>query len=245
MEDAPMASIVIEIPVELKSLVAPIRRVVDLLGRAVGQGTNGPAGDYAAFEVEVGDALAGVECAVHQRMLSALDVDAPQVVIDGKVFSRVERCAGDYYSMAGAVAVMRSLYREVGQRNARVVDPVSLRAGVIGDGWLPHTAQVVAHHLQQGTSREAVTTTQLMGRLPYSRSSFERVGHLVGAAVERHRPTIEAALTETITVPKEAVSVSVSVDRVSIPMEEPRPRPVGRPRKGAPKRPVERVYHMG
>src|SRR5207249_9934138 len=39
-------------------------------------------------------------------------------------------------------------------------------------------------------------------------------------------------------------SVSVSLDRVSVPMEEPRPRPVGRPRKGAPQRPVARNFRM-
>ena len=38
--------------------------------------------------------------------------------------------------------------------------------------------------------------------------------------------------------------MSVSLDRVSVPMEEPRPRTAGRPKKGAPKRPVERNFRM-
>lgn len=62
--------------------------------------------------------------------------------------------------------VMRSIYREPGQQNARVVDAVSLRAGVVADGWLPDTAQAMAFLLQQGTSREAEQTGKLLGRPP-------------------------------------------------------------------------------
>lgn len=38
--------------------------------------------------------------------------------------------------------------------------------------------------------------------------------------------------------------MSVSLDRISVPMEEPCSRPVGRPRKGAPKRPIERNFRQ-
>lgn len=45
-------------------------------------------------------------------------------------------------------------------------------------------------------------------------------------------------------MPTEARAISVSLDRVSVPMEEPRARPVGRPKQGAPKRPVTRAFRM-
>src|ERR1700693_2448354 len=52
------------------------------------------------------------------------------------------------------------------------------------------------------------------------------------------------ALIDAVEAPEEARSISVSLDRVSVPMEEPRRRPAGRPKKGAPKKPVERNFRM-
>jgi hypothetical protein len=102
----------------------------------------------------------------------------------------------------------------------------------------------MAYQLQRGTSRDAEDSARQMQRLPYSRSSFERVGHLVGERYARSHAEIEDTLIRTFEVPNEAASVSVSVDRVSLPMEEPRKRPVGRPRKDAPKNPISRNYRM-
>jgi hypothetical protein len=45
-----------------------------------------------------------------------------------------------------------SLRKRVGSQSP--IFPVSLRAGVLGDGWLPLTAQAMAFQLQKGTSRE-------------------------------------------------------------------------------------------
>ncbi len=76
--------------------------------------------------------MGAVECAVHAVHLSKLDVDAPVVEMRGKRYAWVGRSTGDYYTRTGAIKVPRSLYRESGQRNAKTVDAISLRAGVIG-----------------------------------------------------------------------------------------------------------------
>ena len=87
----------------------------------------------------------------------------------------------------------------------------------------------MAHLLQQGTSREAEVTGQRVGRLPYSRSSFEAVGHEVGRRYCERQAQIEDLLSTNFTLPEEASSVSVSLDRVSLPMEEPPKPPLARP----------------
>jgi hypothetical protein len=77
----------------------------------------------------------------------------------------------------GSVLVERSLCRPAGERGGqpggRVVDPVSLRAGVGEDGWLPGTARAMAPAVQPGSSREAEARARELGRQPYSRASFE------------------------------------------------------------------------
>ena len=208
----------------------------------------GKAVDYALVEQAVSEGAARMEREAHRVILQSLDIDVPAVVIGKERYTQVGRCEDKYHTMAGSVSVERSLYRRSGERGGqpggKVVDAVSLRAGVVGDGWLPQTARLMAYTLQQGTSREAEATAGEFGRLPYCRTSFERVAHVVGALAVADHQDIEDVLIDAYEVPTEARSVSTSLDRVSVPMEEPCRRPVGRPRKNAPKKPVERNFRM-
>lgn len=240
-----MTRMMLEIEDALKPMFEPLR---ELLAEARRQVERGRAltreGQYESFEGRLTDKLASVERGAHQATLSALDVDAPQILINGELHVRVVRDQTTYRSQAGEVPVVHSRYRRAGDRNGPSVDPVGLRAGVIDDVWLPGAARDMAYLLSQGTSREAEATAHEMGRLPYSRSSFERVGHAVGETYVAQHQHVEQLVIEQYQVPREVASISASLDRVSLPMEEPRPRPRGRPRKGAPKKPIERVYRM-
>ena len=126
----------IEVPQELKALGDAMVEALAAVAKARAGTGAGKAVDYAAVEVAIGEAAARIERAGHQIVLQALDVDRPSVMVSGARFAKVGRCEATYYTMAGPVVVDRSLYRQVGQRNAKVVDPVSLRAGVVEDGWL-------------------------------------------------------------------------------------------------------------
>lgn len=87
-----------------------------------------------------------------------------------------------------------------------------------------------------GTSREAEGTSRALHRLPYSRNSFEQVAHALGALYGAQRVHVEAALVEALEVPEGSHSVSLSLDRVALPMEEPKARPVGPPTQSPPSR---------
>ena len=236
--------ITIEIPDGLEVVGESLQKLVDTLAVGVKTAKIGRTPNYREVEERVAERTAEIERSSHQAMLQALDIDAPRVVIGDKLYRQVLREDSTYHCMAGDIVVTRSLYRECGTRGGKTVDAVSLRAGVLGDGWLPLTAQAMAYQLQRGTSRDAEESARQVRRLPYSRSSFERVGHLLGERYATSHAEIEDTLIRAFEVPTEASSVSVSVDRVSLPMEEPRKRPVGRPRKDAPKNPISRNYRM-
>lgn len=236
--------LIIEIPAGMESFAKAVQEMLDEAVASMRSTGDGRAVDYAAIEQRFEERARAVERGVHEAMLTRLDVDAPRVMIGGKQHQKVGRGPAPYYTKAGEVSVVRSLYREIGARDAKTVDAVSLRAGVLGDGWLPATAAAMAFAVNQTTSREAAEGAQKNGRLMYSRSAYEDLVHLVGKHyVPRHKD-VEDALIAAYVPPPEARSVSAALDRVALPMEEPRPRPAGRPKKGAAKRPVTRQYRM-
>src|SRR5580658_6445302 len=236
MAGGEMAKMVIEVPEEFTEVGKAMAEHLAALQRTVSRLGGGKAVDYAEIEAAMSESAGRTELGGHRAILQSLDIDVPAVMIGGVRYTRVGRCEAPYHTMVGSVSVERSLYRKSGERGGqpggRVVDAVSLRAGVVEDGWL------------QRAAREAEASARELGRLPYSRASFERVAHLVGALAVADHQDIEDALIDAVEVPEEARSISVSLDRVSVPMEEPRRRPAGRPKKGAPKKPVERNFRM-
>ena len=237
-------SMTISIPDGLEKLGDSLQKLVMEVSDNVKTFKFGKTPDYREVENTIAERAAEIETNSHQALLQALDVDAPIVIIEGKPYRQVLRSEGNYYCMAGGMKVMHTLYRECGTHHGKTVDPVSLRAGVVGDGWLPLTAQAMAFQLQKGTSREAEQSARETKRLEYSRPSYERVGHLVGEMYVKNHAEIEDAMIQAFEVPSEARSISISIDRVSVPMEEPKKRPVGRPKKDAPKNPIDRNYRM-
>ena len=247
-----MARIMLEVEAEYQGIVEAVSELLDTVRMRRQEATNQTSIDYAQVEKEVAQGAAAVERACHQTMLAALDLDAPEVMVGGERHRRVHRCCGSYYTMAGPVSLLRTLYRPVGKRKAATVDAISLRAGVVGDGWLPMTAATMAWDCQRAPSREAEAASERWQRLPYSRSAFERVAHLVGEQYGKKREEVERILIEELEIPDGAHSISVSLDRVSVPMEEPREEsqrspekePERSPKRKAPKRSVQRVFRM-
>ena len=71
------------------------------------------------------------------------------------------------------------------------------------------------------------------------------MGHDVGRRYSVVRYDVEDALIRGYVVPREARSISVSLDRVAVPFEELRTRSPGRPPKGAPNLDRRTSFHVG
>jgi len=223
-----MTTTTIAVPTSCAALCTKLVELAQRIDDDLAKASGGAAIDYGALEQRVTDALGEVERGLHAQVLARLDIDVPAIRVWGDEYRRIGRAESEYHTLAGTVRVMRTVYRKT-ESNGDTLDPVSVRAGVVADGWLPHTARAMAYLLAQGTSREAEATGRELARVPYSRSSFERVGHEVGTLHRRAQPRIEEALIQEYAVPAEARSVSVSIDRVALPMEgpiEPPPVPV-------------------
>jgi len=238
----------LEVPEELNGMVAALRDVMETVMTQFQRGQTGGSVNYAVFEEHIAEKVAEVERRGHEVALAGLAVNAPRVMINRVVHVRVlENVETDFQTLAGPARVARSLYRPVGQggpRNPPVVDPVALRTGAVEGTWPPATARAMAFEVQQCTSREAEASGANVGRLRYSHASFEHIAHAVGEAYIAQHQGIEQALIEAFEVPVEARSVSVSLDRVTVPIEEPRERPADLPREKAPKRTIQRVFRM-
>lgn len=240
-----MQEIIVKVPGSHKAFGSAIQAIVDGVVQFAGDARRRQTVDYRAHEVAVAEACNAIEREAHGVSLAALDIDEARLRINGVVHHSVGRHSTAYKTRVGEVFVERTLYRRTGGRDERAVNTVSLRAGAIADEWLPDTASAMSHRLARGPSREAASASSVERTLPYSRSSFEHVGHAVGEAMRERRVEIEDALISEMEIPKEAVSVSVALDRTTVPMEEDRPKPAGRPKKDDPKRPIEVVYRMG
>lgn len=239
-----MTTIMLEVPTRLKPMIPAIEKMLKDADARCARSADGRTFDSAAFEATMRDDAAAIELGAMAIALAALDVDARYVTIGGVLHSRVGRHETTFHTQVGDVPIVRSIYRKAGERNGRVVDPVALRSGCIAGEWLPGAARQMSFLLQQGTAREAEQTAKQLGRLPYSRCSFDRVGHAVGARYLEQRESVEQTLIEQFELPDDARGVSVSIDRISVPMEERRSRPAGRPRRDAPKRPCTRAWRM-
>jgi hypothetical protein len=103
---------VIEVPEEFAEVGKAMAEHLAALQRTEARLGGGKAVDYAEIEQTMAEGAGRTELAGHRAILQSLDIDVAAVMIGGMRYTRVGRCAAPYHTMAGSVAVERSLYRQ-------------------------------------------------------------------------------------------------------------------------------------
>jgi len=179
--------------------------------------------DFASAETSLGSIVAKLECAGLARMLQSLDPQEERVEIDGVAWRRLNLDAGEnYWSLRGPVRVQRGLYRREDVRNGPTIVPLDKRAGMVEGRYTPAAAKAVAKLAEALPSRDADALARSLDVLPYSRASQQRAGLDIGARWDTLHAAAEPAITEQMTIPKAAVTLSIAADRVALPMAEDR-----------------------
>lgn len=178
-----------------------------------------PVEDFEAFEREARRRFAAAEAEFVAEELARLDVDAPAVVIGGVPHRRVLQCEQTYMTAAGPVTVPRTLYSTRGE-GERAVSAMELRAGIVEGYFTPLAAQNGAWAVAHLTPGESETMFARMGGMNPSKSTLDRLPKGLSERWEQERTKFEAAVREEEEVPREAVSVGVSLDGVHVLMKD-------------------------
>jgi len=207
------------------------------LSQALRRAVDARVGEDATFEQRETAALELTNEATRQMLeqdlQSIADRHTEHVLIDGRLFKRHEEGEVVYHSLCGGLSVPRWTYREVGIRNGPTVVPLELEAGIV-ERATPALAYRIALGYAKGPMRSTEEDMLSSHRRPPSRSTLERTAKAIGTKAKQCAARIEPMVRRSEQVPEEAVSVSLGLDRTSVPMEEDVPegeQPDGRRRK--------------
>jgi len=193
--------------------LASFAKLQDVLAARSHEGCAVAKMTFEAFEVELGQAVRGLETELKAADLARYDVDADAVMVDGQAWRKcLEQQPKTYLSASGPITVARNLYRPAD--GGKCSCPLELRAGIIGGLYTPVLARQVAYLMGHMTSDETSQVCTELGIAGPSSSSGDRRPKLLSAVWERHRVPWEGALRQPEVVTAEAAVVAVSLDGV-------------------------------
>src|SRR6266436_4763722 len=196
--------------------LASFAKLQDVLAARRNEGCAVAKMTFEAFEVELGQAVRGLENELKAADLARYDVDATAVIVDGQEWRKcLEQQPKTSLSSSGPITVARNLYRPAD--GGKCICPLELRAGIIGGLYTPVLARHGTYLMGHMTSEETSQVFTELGLSGPSSSSCDRLPKLLSAVWERHRVPWEGALRQQEVVTAEAAVVAVSLDGVMVP----------------------------
>jgi hypothetical protein len=178
------------------------------------------AGDFNAFERELGDRLREVGREMLAEELGKADVDGEAILVDGTEHRRVLRATETYMTTMGAVTVERTLYKDWTDPGARAVPAMEARLGVMGGFWTHEAAKQATWVVAQMAPALSEELFRRVGNMAPSKSSLDRLPKELHENWEDDRKSLEAELRTVTVIPEGTASIAVSLDGVLIPMRD-------------------------
>jgi hypothetical protein len=176
-------------------------------------------GAFAEFEKGLHAKIMEAEREMVAEEMARADVDAEAVVVDGVPYRRVVRCEDVYFTAAGPVRLMRTLFKDRTDEAGRAIAPMDLRLGLMEGRWTPLAAQQATWVVSQMTPARAEELFERVGNMTPSKSSLDRLPKALSGRWEEDRVHFEAALRGGDVIPVETKTVAVSLDGVHTPMK--------------------------
>lgn len=174
--------------------------------------------DFSSFERELHQRMMALERELLAKELQAMEIDEPELLIDGVVHRRVLRAVQGYMTKAGEVSVERTLYRPRSDPSAPVVAALDRDVGMV-DGFLtPEAAALALFVVAELVPKAAEGFFERVGNMTPSKSTLDRLAKHVSSTWEANREVFEEALRAATVIPQGATTVAVSLDGVMAPM---------------------------
>ena len=173
--------------------------------------------DFEQFERELHTQVLAVEREFLATELAHYDVQVEQVLVHGVVYGQPMPSTETYLTTAGPVTVERQLYRPAG-RGSRHVCPLEMRVGIVAGYFTPAAARVGAYVTAQLVPAIGAELFRELGGMQLSASELGRLPKDLSVQWEAHREAWEGQLRSLERVPKEAVTLAISLDGVLAPM---------------------------
>jgi hypothetical protein len=142
-----------------------------------------------------------------------------EIVVDKQRYRRHASGSVGYHTLCGAVKVRRNTYRLVGRHNGPTVVPLELEAGILENA-TPALALSVVQAFASMPLRHYEDEMRAAHRQVPSRSTLERIAKRLGKTLHDELPIIEPVIRASEVMPEHAASISVGIDRTTIPIAE-------------------------
>ncbi len=171
---------------------------------------------FEQIETDIKGLMNRLESAILSESLEQYDIHTKVIIKNGVLYRHVLREEKTYLTCAGKVNVERSLYRSPDGKN---ICPLELQAGIVEGSWTPSAARAAYYITAQLSPYQGENLLKELGRFTPSKSSLDRLSRRIGLQWEAHHDEFFNTLSDAITIPAEAVSISASFDGIMLPMK--------------------------